>query len=69
MDYKLLAIRNGVRLLSTGDTFTLSNALPFPDLFDAELIDLLPIHSDQRLIAVVADTIYRMLIEQQQISA
>ncbi|MBR9884325.1 MAG: hypothetical protein GYB21_12010 [Oceanospirillales bacterium] len=68
MDYKLLATRNGVRLLSTGDTFTLSNALPFPDLFDAELVDLLPIQTDQRLIAVVAEPIFQMLIEQHQIT-
>ncbi|KEA63134.1 hypothetical protein ADIMK_2658 [Marinobacterium lacunae] len=68
MDYKVLATRNGVRLLSTGDTFSLSNALPLPDIFDAELIDILPIHTDQKLVAVVAEPIYQMLIESSQIT-
>lgn len=68
MDYKLLSTRNGLRLLSTGDTFTLSNALPHPELFDAELIDILPIQTNQKLVAVVTEPIYQMLSERQQIT-
>jgi len=67
MNYKLLVSRGGISLLAVGDTFTLTNAVPSPDLFDAELIDVLPVQSDQKFVAVVAEPIYNMLIESQQI--
>jgi len=68
MNYKLLASRTGCRILSTGDTYTLSSATPLPDLFDAELIDLLPLQTDHRVVAVVSEPIYQLLIERQQIT-
>jgi len=68
MNYKLLASRAGCCVLSTGDTYTLSNSTPLPDLFDAELIDPLPLQADHRVVAVVPEPIYQLLIERQQIT-
>ena len=67
MNYKLLATREGIRVLSAGDPYSLSYSAPYPQLFDADLIDLLPVQNDQKVVAVVAEPIYNLLLESKQI--
>ncbi|MBT00607.1 MAG: hypothetical protein CMI01_18340 [Oceanospirillaceae bacterium] len=63
MDHKLLATQEGILLLESGDTFTLTATGSKPDLFDIDLIDALPkLRPGQRLIGIVSDPVYEMFL-------